>query len=882
MITTGLCGSGQNSAYGRLWCPDYLFLREGKSTVRFPFSARSSPCVDSRRGARGFSADRGGAGSFALVFLIALVAGAAHLVRPGTDQLPLAGDGVKYHQLAEGIERLIQDPDLRTRLLRRELNPEEREELWIDRWEFQHAPAYTIPLGLLGALLPGDLDAGRTFSLLLYAAAAGFLFLLGRVMLGPFLAWIALLGYLLYLPFVLYGTAVSTESHASFALLLTAWVMWRFHRRVTVARALQVGLVLAFLLLAKTTFRVPAVAVLLGEVVFLLRGRRAHQLVTLLLGIAVPLALWQTFLVLADVPLNSLATSGQGSLWLYRGNYVPDQGWETCGLGDAITPELKVAGRDVARAAGRQLSADEQQRRMYPRAFWFTLRADPIGMLALMASKFGLFWTYPAIKTSIRAGIGTWALPRWIHLLLFPLGLLGVSLTLRRFPGLWFAGLLAIGVALVHAASHLVARYNVPVLPLWWLCALYSLGAIFRSLRRVIVPAGKRASRAGLIRLLAWPIAGLAGLLLAAILRHPPLVVSATAGRALYVAGALLAGLASFILLLFLAARLEAGRPRRRPRVWVLAIGPALLAAAVFGQQMSDPDWDCFAVTLRTPGDAVVQRITLPGDLSAAPTPFRSAGLAIDLLRAPRGSFVLEILVGGRVVHTLVDSLGTRYEDFLFDSKVHAVQGRYRRLADTCRAFVTGRLAEREERASIGFDYFRRWVSVEIPKAYLETDKVLEVELRLVRASGGAWVRLYADRYPPGGAERGFVGPAIGTNPYDHSSYRAEFFAADRERMDGRLIRPVGLQSSATVSLRRRGPMLTPDLGSAWGQQAGELRIRARGELVGFLAARRAPDGQLKPVWVTELAAGERLLSNDEVRDFASWRDQYFDGVWTF
>ncbi|NTU63100.1 MAG: hypothetical protein HGB05_06780, partial [Chloroflexi bacterium] len=54
-------------------------------------------------------------------------------------------------------------------------------------------------------------------------------------------------------------------------------------------------------------------------------------------------------LAVARVPFNPLARTGEDALWAYRGNYVPDQGWETTGMGDAITPELQAQTKAAVR-----------------------------------------------------------------------------------------------------------------------------------------------------------------------------------------------------------------------------------------------------------------------------------------------------------------------------------------------------------------------------------------------------------------------------------------------------------------------------------------------------------------------------------------------------
>ena len=81
-----------------------------------------------------------------------------------------------------------------------ELEPEQRTALGLDRWEFQHAPAYVIPLGIAYAFFPNNEGLGRSFSLVYYALSAGLLLAISRRLLGPYWCWLALAGYILYLP----------------------------------------------------------------------------------------------------------------------------------------------------------------------------------------------------------------------------------------------------------------------------------------------------------------------------------------------------------------------------------------------------------------------------------------------------------------------------------------------------------------------------------------------------------------------------------------------------------------------------------------------------------------------------------------------------------
>ncbi len=808
---------------------------------------------------------------FSAAFLVALCVASVHLLSGG-DVLPIQADSAKYDGLAKSVERVLHDPALGRAFVQRELQPAERDSLGFERWEFQHAPAFVVPLGVLYALFPNDEGIGRAFSVLLYAASAGLLVLLAGWFVGRKLAWLALLLYLFYLPLLYYGLGIATEGFTTFSLLLSSTLLVRFHRRPSPRRAGHAGLGLALLFLAKTTLRPLAVLICAGEVLWLTRQHRWPQVKRMALGAIVPPLVWGVLLIAAGIPLNPLARSGEDALWAYRGNYVPDGGWETTGLGDAITPELLQGSRSVEPPAPGIEPGLAERRAMYWGGLRATIAHDPLGWLALAASKFGLFWTYPARKIVTRGALGAWRIPREVHLLLFPLGLLGLASVMGRRGGWWLPGALALGVAGVHAVTHMVARYQIPVLSIWFLYALLGVKGLVRAALSYASPARRR-----MLAQLPWiPLcAGLAAWILGGFLMRPPAPVSAGVGRGLYLAGGLLRGLAPLGLAPLLVACATRMRPALRTRAWYLWAAPVLLALPATGGLVGARDWDEFACRLDAPGETLVQRIGLPPVLRGEASQLVASWLEIDMLRSVHGSFRLEVRVQGEPVHVFADTLDGDYGSFLFEPEVHIAMDRYRRVAETYRAFVTGWLNPHYGRASPGYDYFRRWVRVEVPTALCSSD-TLEVELRMLAASGGGWVQVYGDRYLQAG--RTYVGPAIGENPFEWSHYRAEFFAGDRERTDARLIRPRSLYSPWSGSLRREGARLTPDLDPGWRRQTGELRLRLRVRIPGMLAARTV-EGREVPVWVAEPRDGERPFGPDDVRRFQWWRDKYFDGT---
>ncbi|MCK4414847.1 MAG: hypothetical protein KAY32_15030, partial [Candidatus Eisenbacteria sp.] len=604
---------------------------------------------------------------------------------------------------------------------------------------------------------------------------------------------------------------------------------------------------------------------------WLLRGRRLSMGAGLAAATLVPLLLWTGVFAAARVPPSPLGAGSDHALRTYRGNYVPDQGWETTGLGDAISPELSAAEEETFGQRGSRGGGEETKERIYWGAFRRTIMRDPLGWAGLVAKKFGLFWTYPARAVVIRSFAGGYAIPRSLLCWLLPLGLVGVACVGGRRDGRWLPGALILAAAGMHALTHLVARYHVPLLPLWFIYGLLGAKAITRSLR-------DRVRGGGWLRLpWGWLAAGGIALGAGAFLLAPPVDLSRELARPLYLVGALLwggAGMACVPFCLAAGPRRRAARRRLLPWFWAAGL---LFCLPVTGARITEPDWDQFACRLERPGDALRQEIVLPGFLRARGAELLDTWLEIDMLRSLRGNLRLEVWAEGVCLETFRDTLGGTYESFLFDAEIHGAENRHRRLADTNAEFVRGWLNPRHGDQSPGFDYFRRWVTIPLPVGLLERD-TLVVELRLTDADDGAWVQVYGDRYVDDDP-RTFVGPAMGKNPFEYSHYRVAFLAGDRERMDGRLIRPRRLWSVATRSLRRHAGRWSEDLCPDWRVVKGELRVRARVRVPGRLAGEVNEEGRVVPVWVTGSPEGVTPFGPQEIRRFQWWRDHYFDGT---
>ncbi len=842
------------------------------------FIVRHCNWKNTTHGLTGLSDTRWSLSVAVIAFLIPLIIGSLNLASENADRLEIVGDSAKYHALATTVELFLQHPSLAKKLFQDDLTPQEREDVYIDRWEFQHAPAYVLTLGLLYSLLPNDEGVGRSLSIIFHALSAMLVLLIGRVLLGRLWAWLPYLGFLLYLPFLYYATAIATEIFSCFMLLLCSYLLIGLHKRITKKRIILAGLGLAALFLAKTTFRPLAIALILGEAFYLIYLRRFVSVRYLLICALTPLALWYLFLSAAAIPIDPLSKSGDTQLWLYRGNYVPDQGWETVGIGDAVTPELKAGGTQAIAKYGSDAPEEIQRRTMYKNALIETIKNYPAEWLALVLKKFGLFWKYPARKWYINSVIGSWPIPLLVHQVIYLLALLGLSLSFRRSASFWLPAVLLLAVSAVHCFSHLVARYNIPVFPLWGLYACFGL----RSIHVTIMHLWRKGDFSWLRKINPmWPIAALVCLATGQMLKAMPFSNAASSGRFCYLTGSILCGVAFLSLgplLILMARKVNPGRTRR---LWVLLGGPVILALVVIGDAVSERDWDQISRKLDQPGEAVIQRISYSGQLAESHGGLKSAQIYLDLLRSPRGGFTLDLFVNGKLHHTFVDSLAGSFQTFEFDKDYYADQDRFQRVANTYQNYVEKYLNRRHGQNSLGYDYFRRWVCLELPREMLISG-IVEIELRLRDVRGGGWVKVYGDRFCTDNKEHIFNGPSLDENLFEYSSYRAEFYGGNRERMDARLIRRKMLQSPWAVSLYRSGEDASNDLLSLPGEQMGQWRIRIKTLIHGRMVLRQTETGTWKRLWTNAKLDTDQPLDQKQLRNFQGWRDLYFDGTWVY
>ncbi|MBD3160581.1 MAG: hypothetical protein GF346_00515 [Candidatus Eisenbacteria bacterium] len=798
---------------------------------------------------------------FVPLLLVLLGLGIGGLILSGPEEAlyPVAGDSAKYHAIGQGFARLYADPIESIRLwASRDATTEELARYGFDSWVLTHAPAYTAYLGAASLLAGDDERAGRWATILLFALGAAFLYRLGLAFFGFWPGILAALLYLFWPSNWVYGSAILTELPVAAAALGAALALWSSAGSTRMRTWILGGIALGLLILTKTTLRYLAVPLVILEALLdsgrprRLRLRRAGGR---LLGFGATQAVWLLFLWGFQLSPNPLAATGEDWLWIYRGNYVPDRGWETVGIGDAVTPELRV-GIEEARSVpeGRQRGA------MYREAFLETLRRHPVGMPALMLAKAGHFWRFPAVKTDARAGPLSLPPPVRIQPALAIAGLVGLALCIGRSGLRPVAAAIPLYLTLLHGATHFTGRYNIPAVPFAMLYGFGAVAVLSTALRGwLTAPDRVRRVREGFRRTLPVVLLAAAGAILAlGVARLRPAAEPIAPW---------IAAVGAFPLV----ARLLGGEGIGRVR-GALVLG--ILAFLATGSAINDPDPDRTRVRLDEPGEGVRAVFTLPPD--ARPHRFVSARLLLDLLPSERGDATVSIRIGGREVGRFVGRPPSDSTAFLLDRRINAAGDRWRRVLRSVRRQLEGFVRKRPGLEDTGYAHFRQWFSVPVDPEVAFADPRVELEVVLVSTDGG-WIDLYVDRAAPPAPAGGrrIAMPAFFRNPYELSNYRFDALATDREQADARLVRPVTVYSEHVAAERF-------DRNGEGRRLSGEPRIRLRGGLPGGYGLIRDESGAARPMWVLDPAEAIRMLTPAEIRSLMSDRDRYFDGYLTY
>lgn len=816
----------------------------------------------------------------ACVAVLALALTLPNLWGPQDRLYPLQGDSVEYQEAAQGVGRFLEElPDAAGKMLRGRFGEAERRRYGFDGWILQHATSYVASLGALYSSTGGVPASGRALTAFFFAAAAALLFLLTRGSFGVPSAVIATALFLFWPAHIYYGTAIMTEvPMIFFALAAAAALEWTRESRSPAAIVLG-GVFLAIVALAKVTLRLVIVPALLLDLLPRLRqaGSVRHLLLRIA-GVVVVLGLWGGFLRLAGMPGDPRTADGETDLWIYRGNYVPDQGFETVGLGDVATPEILRALR-----ATEDLPLSEQRKEGYRLAWRKTISEYPKRWVALVFSKLGWFWTYPAVKEDVGTWFGSLPPPIRLQPILVLLGALGVSLVLLRGWGGLLPALFALYLSAVHASTHLVSRYDIPAVALILPYSAYAgyrlVAGIARAFRErtggLLSGGGTAVFGAAIPALLASGVAVATG----RDVWRSLLGIEPGAAQSLQT-WVTAAALGLWMLPVVRLHRLSGHRWGRS--ILAAAIFPGLLCLVQTAQRYGDRDPDQFKARLEREGDCVVQTIALPPDLRWASV--KDAEICLDLLPSVQPGYTVAVRVNGREVRRFTGRLESRPEDFLLDPVVHAVQDRYARVERALKSHEEGFLRARYPET--GYEYYRQWYRVPVPIDLVRGQDSVRVELEFLSARGTGWVDCYGDEIIQRTREgrREIEAPAFLENPYELSSYRFALFASDREKADARLIRPMRLWSPAASSSFLRDGRRLPDLSPARGRQTGEYRIRLRLGLEGRLVYRPDPDepGESEEVWAVHPRPDDRPLNPDDIRVLSARRNRFFGGHRTY
>lgn len=795
------------------------------------------------------------------LFLLGMLIGLFRLAGPVEELYPVTSDSEKYHEIAQGFAELYSHPIDGIRLwLSGSVTETDLERYGFNSWVLQHAPAYTALLGF-AYLFPGDdIWTGRFVTVVLFALGGAFLYLLGREMFGAKAGLGAALIYLFWPAQWTYAPAILTEIPVTAAAIGTSYILLRTARSGGPKGWIFGGAMIGTLVLTKTTLRYLAVPMIVLEF-FIDRAEknrvRLRRMGARLAGWGVTQAIWLLFLWGFQLSANPMAGTGDDWLWIYRGNYVPDRGWETVGLGDTATPELKVA---IEKA--RSVPQQERRETIYKEAFFETLNRHPGGMATLVLAKAGIFWRFPAVKTDVRAGPLELPPPARVQPAIAIAALLGFVLCLGSGTRRCLPAAIPLYLTLLHAATHLVSRYNIPALPFAFVYGTGAVGACIAGGRELVRRSGAdwwKLGGKGSERLVALA-AALAAIIIA--------VLALRVGGLFSLVGPWIAALGAIpILKILLADRGRMGLARSL----VLMLPLAMLTWGALASQ-SDPD--AGRITLRRPGEGVRLALSLPE--AATPQQFVEAAFMIDMLPSEKGRVDLSVRISGSEIARINGRPPSGPEAFKVDEEVHVAGDRYKRVLRSLERHLNGHVRKRSGMSKAGYDFYRQWYEIPLDPttAFADTEPVLEIVL--LDAEGGS-VDLFVDRDAParGYPERVIEMPAWFVNPYELSNYRFDALATDRILADARLTRPI-----TVASARKKAEFVTAE--GEIRPLKGEPRLRLRGRLPGGWALTQNDRGETVPAFVSDSTRVIRMLEPGQIRLLQSDRDNYFDGFITF
>ncbi|MEZ4651724.1 MAG: phospholipid carrier-dependent glycosyltransferase [Candidatus Eisenbacteria bacterium] len=855
--------------------------------------------------------------ALALLVLLVLVPNVFFL--PSENLYAVQSDSEKYDTAAMGVAHFVEDlPTALPKLFGGEFSDEERERYDWGSGILQHAPSYVVPLGITYSLLGHSHRAGRMLTVFLTAAAAFLLVLWTERRFGKSAAALAGVLFAFWPAHVYFGTAIMTEMPILF------WVVAAIvglestrgdegadeggkpDRRSFLARAIAFsrreiwpvasgGMLVALAALSKFSLLYVVVPFLVVDA--LERGRRPGWLafaLSRLAGLVVVFVIWGAFLAGADLPRQGISAGYESNLFLFRGNYAEDRGFETVGLGDANVPVLVDAIRKNTLESAGKMEETEYIGAVFRDALRASIRQDPTGWLALLGAKANWFWTRPAVSADVNTWFGRIPPPTRLQRVLVLLGLVGIGgvvlgARLGFLPLLFVTYLMAL-----HAGTHLVGRYNIPAVALMLGYAagggVLLVRSVVRAFRRAAEDGEDGRLAAGSSILGPWARRG-------SVLRSPRTVLLAFAFAflLLYVfvprdvwvsagvgpaSAALLHAFTWFAVCLAVGAwwflRLRGSAPW--PRALGVALLPVVVGLLATAEVRADRDPDAWGARLSKPGDTIVQRLVLPADVEWRAV--TRAEVTIDMLADAGTKPVVVVRLDGRELRRYDDGIVNPDEDYLTDARVHAAQNRYQRVFSTYEDQLDSYVRHRYPEA--GRDFFPQWfrIPVEVDSIRGRTEVAIEIELIDPRGGG---VTVFGDgevgESPRKGPSRRVYAPAFLENPYELSVYQFRLFASERAQAEVRLTRPLDLySSSAAGAFIREGRPLVGDLSPARGTQQGEFRVRLNTKLRGYYVYRERGKPDLDPVWAVFPRQDEPPVSATDVRHLSARREDFFSG----
>ncbi|MEZ4649704.1 MAG: glycosyltransferase family 39 protein [Candidatus Eisenbacteria bacterium] len=812
--------------------------------------------------------------TLALLFVLigTAVSIARVLVSDMTDASAISGDSVYYDLGGRGVASLLSRPfSSLARIAKGDFSPGERAELGLEKrynGGLLRSPTYCTFLGTIYLLGGNRVRLVGVAQSLLFGLVVGLTFLIARSYLSERWSAVTALAVVTYSSFFTYVPLLLTETLALFLVTSAVALVRPVLRREKPAWALALGVVAALLALCRVTFQWMILVLLVFLVVEAMRRRTRvfrRKPLYFALGAAAVLGPWLAFSArVYGEPLLAAPMSDETAYTLFRGNYVPEDGWENDGIGDSWGPEFL--------AAKAAFPTPEEWRRgeVHLDAFRRTVRAYPKRFAVLMVRKAHRLWFRPAERWETDLGFAR--LPgetRW-HQGIVVLALLGLGFTFRAARRLWYVPALLAYITAVHAASHVENRFTVPFMPVVIILAVaflaylfrkrQTLGRLFRT-RRFVVGLG--------VALLSSALAGFGSVgRLQALFPSTPAEPLHTVSILL----ALIATLAWAAPLFFLHRT-----GTSRARALTAAILPlVLLGFARAGAEFGDPAWREWSCTLDSPEQKAVQVLFLPTNI--AWRHITEAAIQVDML-APLGSRTpVYVTVNGRRIEAYPNGLEVDDSKFVFTDGVPP--DRRTRVLDR----LAGAVDEMSLPEGAGLESIRQWFRIPIDVSEVAGRTRVRIEVGVNPAPGDrSGIQVFGDYPTPQTGSTSaqvteYFGPPLTRTQFQVSSFKFRMMAPDRIAADYRLYQTQKLRSERVVATRVDDGRESFDLSPAAGLQSGQYRIRLDLTLQGGHYFVRAEGKPVGVAWKTDPEPGLERVAGDHLRRIQCQKYVYVDG----